>query len=242
MSFLGDIQSFLGSYVEVYGLVGLFIATLLGGTLVPLSCDAFAVLALGLGMPLVPVIIVASLGTAFGGLSTFVVGRAGSNKLQERMSEKKLKKYQKLFRSKGGSFLIFFSSLTPVPFDPCALAAGSLKMPIAKFVGVSFIGRFVRYILLLTYVQYAILGGSSSNAALFLIIGMIILIAITFMSFIIWRKMGIRENTIIDRALDRLEGLIGNYDDIKKRRSKTYSDLYEKGKKLREEMSDKDED
>ena len=79
MSFLGDFQSSLGSYVEVYGLVGLFIATLLGGTLVPLSCDAFAVLALGIGLPLIPVIIVASLGTAFGGLSTFFVGRAGSD-------------------------------------------------------------------------------------------------------------------------------------------------------------------
>lgn len=241
MSFLGDIQSYLGEYVEVYGLIGLFIATFLGGTLVPLSCDAFAVFALGLGLPLIPVIIVASLGTAFGGLSTFFVGRAGSDKLQKKMSEKKLKKYQNLFQKKRGSFLIFFSSLTPVPFDPCALAAGALKMPTPKFTLVSFTGRFVRYFLLLTYVKYAVFGGSSSYAALFLVIGILILIAITFLSFILWRKMGIRENTIIDRALDRMERMIGKYDDIKKRRGKTYTELVEKGKKLRDEVHDEND-
>ncbi len=240
MSFFEDIQSSLGSYVEVYGLLGLFIATFLGGTLVPLSCDAFAVLALGLDMPIIPVIFVASLGTAFGGLSTFFVGRAGSNKLQDRISEKKLKKYQSIFQEKGGSFLIFFSSLTPVPFDPISLAAGTLKMPIPKYVAVSFLGRFVRYTLLLTYVKYAVLGGTTSSGALFLALGIGILIAITFLSFIVWRKMGIKENTIIDRALNKMESLIGNYDDIKKRRSKNYTDLVNKGKKLREEVRDKD--
>lgn len=241
MSVLGDMQTFFSDSVKSYGLFGLFIAMVLGGTVLPVSCDAFAVLALGLGMPLFPVILVSAIGITVGSMSTFYIGKAGSNKLQKKMSKEKLEKYQGIFQKEHGSFLIFFAALTPLPFDPCAVVAGSLRMSTLRFFISNFVGRFLRYVLLLTYVKYAIMGGSSVHSGVFLAIGIAILIAITFLSFIVWRKMGFRENTIIDRALDKLENYFGGYQEIQKKRSDRYKEVFEKGKKLREEMREENE-
>jgi membrane protein YqaA with SNARE-associated domain len=74
----------------------------------------------------------------------WLIGRSGDVVLQR---SKKLERIEKGIH-KFGPFVLFFWSLMPIPYDFVGLIAGYLEFSYKSYVIPSFLGKFVRFILL----------------------------------------------------------------------------------------------
>lgn len=108
----------------------------------------------GPGMILVPTLVgtlnlyilafVIALGMAFNDSVSWLVGKSGDIIVKRT---KKIEKIEKTI-NRFGAYALFFWSLIPFPYDLVGVIAGYLEMPYKKFILATFLGKFVRFILL----------------------------------------------------------------------------------------------
>lgn len=176
----------LESFVEQYGLLGLFAASLISSTIVPFSTEALLLLAIGLRMPTVEVIGVVTIASAVGGFTTYGIGRAGGILLRRKVERAKLKVYEKV-ASSGGAPIIFAASFTPLPYELFAIAAGILKMSVPVFFVSTLCGRAMRFLIIGIFTKKGFElahVGEWGIVTVLLIIGLIILLISIYFS---WR-------------------------------------------------------
>lgn len=144
------IYFFQGNIAELksFGLIGLFIISIIGGLLfLPSPIIIASVLAAGRFYPPVVVALVASLGSSIGDILGYWVGYTGR---QAFVDEEKIKNQimEDLFHKFGGA-LVLLLSLIPNPFfDAIGVVAGLFRYPLKKFFIYVFVGRLIRNILL----------------------------------------------------------------------------------------------
>jgi membrane protein YqaA with SNARE-associated domain len=91
--------------------------------------------------------LVAGIGSALGEITGYLAG-SGSEKIVENEKFKKYDKYFKMIK-KYDMAAIFALAFIPNPlFDIAGIAAGSLKIPLHRFLIACALGRIARYILL----------------------------------------------------------------------------------------------
>lgn len=143
---------FLLELIDEHAFTGLFIASFLASTILPLGSEAFVVLLISRGFDAFPVVMVASIGNYLGACTTYYVGLRGRTDIIERffsISKEQLQKTDELF-SKYGSFLLFFTWL-PLIGDAIAAVGGVLKLDFKVFSFYVFLGKLARYVAL-TYI------------------------------------------------------------------------------------------
>jgi len=120
-----------------FGYLGVFIFNLFGpGTLlVPL---------LARHMNIVGLAFVTALGMAFNDSISWLVGKS-SDVIISR--SKKVEAIEATIH-KFGPVALFFWSLIPIPYDIIGFIAGYLEFPYKSFIVPTFLGKFVRFILL----------------------------------------------------------------------------------------------
>jgi len=123
-----------------HGIVGLFIASIIGGTFIPVPLEGLILVAVRLGFSPASCAIATGLGSTIGASLTYFLGACG-NKL---IKSEKLNSFSKSFK-KYGFFIIFAGALTPLPFDPIALSAGILRLDYSKFFIAALLGRIIRF-------------------------------------------------------------------------------------------------
>lgn len=120
-----------------FGYVGIFVFNLFGpGTILVPSLSRY--------MNIVGLAGVTALGMAFNDSVSWLVGRSGDVILPR--SRKILKVERAIHRF--GPFALFFLSLAPIPYDFIGLIAGYLEFSYKSFLIPTFLGKFVRFILL----------------------------------------------------------------------------------------------
>ena len=137
-----------------WGYIGLFIASFLAATLIPLSSEIVLSILIANNYDLTLSLVVASAGNWIGGLSSYANGRLGNwNFIEKYFRVRKEKIYELKTRvDKWGGFLALLC-WTPILGDPIALALGFFR---TNFYIVSFymlIGKVFRYVVwaVLTY-------------------------------------------------------------------------------------------
>ncbi len=135
-------------YYFEWGYLGLFLASFLAATIIPLSSELVLSFLLANDYPLVACLIVASIGNWLGGLSSYALGRLGKWGLLERyFGIKESKTYKvKVKINRMGSFLAFFCWL-PIVGDLFAVGLGFFKIQLEKVALWMFIGKIIRYAL-----------------------------------------------------------------------------------------------
>jgi len=141
------------SFIE-WGYFGLFIASFLAATIIPLSSEIVLSVLIANNYDLSLCLFVASIGNWIGGLSSYGLGRLGSWNIIEkyfRIKKKKVHQWKDKINS-FGSTLAFLCWL-PLLGDPIAISLGFFR---ANFLLVSIwmlIGKFFRYLIwaLITY-------------------------------------------------------------------------------------------
>jgi membrane protein YqaA with SNARE-associated domain len=94
--------------------------------------------------------VMATVGSVLGGYLTYRLGRKGGEKaLEQKFSERKLKKTFKIFERWGFASIAIPAVLPPpIPLVPFLLVAGAMKYSVKKFLIAMTLGRMVRYTIL----------------------------------------------------------------------------------------------
>ena len=127
--------------------LGAFLISLISSLTIVLPVPGFLLLVSLVSM-FNPVLIAlaASTGGIIGELSGYLAGRSGRNMLQANKAYLKAESWMK----KWGIWAIMLFAFVPVvPFDVAGLASGALRFPLWKFMVAGWIGKSVKFILLL---------------------------------------------------------------------------------------------
>lgn len=120
-----------------YGYLGVFIFNLFGaGTILAFSLSQH--------MNIYGLAFVSALGMVINDSLSFIIGKSGDAIIPR---SKKVEKIEKSIH-KFGSIALFFWSLMPIPYDIIGFIAGYLEFPYRNFVLPTFLGKFVRFILI----------------------------------------------------------------------------------------------
>ncbi len=122
------------------GLAGLFAASFIASTIVPLSSEAvlFGFLRLYPG-DMVPALLLATLGNTLGGLTTYAIGRLLPARAQKKLDPRALERLRR-----WGSPLTFFAWL-PLVGDALCVGAGWLRLNWVAVTVFMTAGRLIRY-------------------------------------------------------------------------------------------------
>ena len=129
-----------------YGFISLFLLSFCASTLLPLGSEWLLVALLLEGSDPLSSISIATLGNSLGALTSYLLGRWGSdwllggllriNPVQQQRAERWFDRY--------GSWALLLSWL-PVIGDPLCLVAGGLKTPLLRFSLLVTTGKGLRY-------------------------------------------------------------------------------------------------
>ena len=139
-----------------WGLPGLFISALLAGSIVPFSSELVVVALVKLGLPPIACLLSATLGNTVGGMTCYYMGRLGKRSWIEKYFKVKKEKVDKMvnFLQGKGAMMAFFTFL-PAIGEVIAIALGFMRSNTWITLGSMFIGKLVRYILLLYALESA---------------------------------------------------------------------------------------
>lgn len=142
-----DIASIINYLINNYGLLGVFLASLIGNSTIFLPVPTY-LLVYALGAKMNPFLLglVAGTGAALGELTSYMVGfgiEAGTH-VEKRKFKKRYKDISKLF-SKYGFWIIPLFAATPLPMDAVGLVAGFLKYSWRKFLLGCLIGKLIMH-------------------------------------------------------------------------------------------------
>jgi membrane protein DedA with SNARE-associated domain len=155
------------SLVQAYGLVGLFVASVIANATlffpVPINFVVFGLGALaaqnqwGPGYLLL-VGLASGLGAAIGELTGYFAGFLGGKALHDFSKNIKKKKLEEIkFKiHKYGSLVVFAGALVPFPFDIIGLAAGLSRFDLKKFFLATAAGKVLRDILIASAGYYGL--------------------------------------------------------------------------------------
>lgn len=142
-----DVDEFISTLVHNYGLVGLFIATVIvnASVFVIIPID-FVVFLFGTVYNPVVMGVLLGMGAAIGEMTSYLVGMGGREAIQKtgKVKEETLEKIKEEIGNKG-IVVIILGSMTPFPFDLIGVAAGMIHYNVYKFFLGTALGKIVRY-------------------------------------------------------------------------------------------------
>tara|TARA_B100001175_G_scaffold95323_4_gene80694 strand:- start:5421 stop:5870 length:450 start_codon:yes stop_codon:yes gene_type:complete len=144
------------SFVEL-GFLGLFLASFLGATVIPLSSEIVLSYLIVKGFDINLSIIIASIGNWLGGLSSYFLGSLGKWEFIEkyfRIKKEKIIRF-KVKIDRWGSTYAFLCCL-PIIGDPIAVSLGFFKINFMRVSLWMFIGKLAKYIVWAIITYYGI--------------------------------------------------------------------------------------
>lgn len=138
------------------GLWGLFLASFLAATILPFTSEALlGIMAVG-GWSSLSLLLVASIGNTLGGLTNYGIGRwVPEDKLLRRLriDTAKADRWRDLVHRYGAWAALL--CWLPVIGDPIAIALGLFRAPLLPSAALMFLGKAVRYAVLLAILRGA---------------------------------------------------------------------------------------
>lgn len=130
-----------------WGYFGLFLASFLAATILPLSSELVLSILIVNNYDLAICLVVATLGNWVGGMSSYALGWLAKWSLIEKHLRIKKERIQsfKFKIENWGSFIAFFCWL-PIVGDPLAVGLGVLKTNVIKVSIWMLIGKMIRYL------------------------------------------------------------------------------------------------
>ena len=135
------------SFIE-WGYLGLFLASFLGATIIPLSSEIVLSFLILNGYDFKLSLLIATIGNWLGGLSSYYLGRLGRWETLERFFNLKKEKIHHLKTKidKWGSALAFLCWL-PIVGDPIAVSLGFFRINYILVATWMLFGKIFRYII-----------------------------------------------------------------------------------------------
>lgn len=148
---VGGSQFFLDTkaFVKEYGLIGIFFATILAGTVVPLGSPALVVAAASFGVQPIPLILVATVGFTIGMTINYSLAYSlGRSYVIKKVGTAKLKEISALWNRWGWIVYTVFGLVPFLPVELLSLFCGLIKTRLGLFLVLSFTPRLVVFTIL----------------------------------------------------------------------------------------------
>lgn len=137
------------NFVKEYGLLGIFIATIIAGTIIPLGSPALVVAAASFGINPMSLALVATVGFTIGiSINYFLAYRLGRPYIMKKMGAEKMEEATLLWSKWGWILYVLFGVIPFLPVEFLALICGLLKTRIETFLILSFIPRLLVFSIL----------------------------------------------------------------------------------------------
>ena len=136
-------------YFTELGYIGLFIASFLAATILPLSSELVLSVLLTNGLPPSSLVIIATIGNVLGSLTNYALGYWASLGLVKKwlkLSEEEFVSAEQRFKKYG--VLSLFFAWVPIIGDPLTVMAGVLRIRLLWFVILVTAGKLIRYIVI----------------------------------------------------------------------------------------------
>nr|WP_320057062.1 YqaA family protein [uncultured Bacteroides sp.] len=133
-----------------WGYCGLFLSALIAGSVLPFSSELVLVALVRAGLNPVLCVLAATMGNAIGGMTCYFIGHLGKTDWVEKylgVKPEKVAKMQVFLQGKG-AFMAFFTFL-PFVGEIIAIALGFMRSNVWLTTFSMFIGKLLRYILML---------------------------------------------------------------------------------------------
>ena len=143
-------------YFSELGYFGLFVASFLAATILPLSSEVVLSALLLSGLPPVTLIVIATTGNVLGSLVNYALGYWGSLAVVKKwlkISEQEFVRAEQRFVKYGMVSLLF--AWVPVIGDPLTVIAGILRIRLLWFFALVAAGKLARYVVVVYLVQRA---------------------------------------------------------------------------------------
>lgn len=130
-----------------YGLAGLFIASFLAATILPMGSEVVLVVLIAGGQDPILSLIVATTGNVLGAVANYFMGFWGGRFSMEKIfhtSEQAFERATRRFKRYGPATLLF--AWVPVIGDPLTVVAGALKINFTLFLVLVTTGKALRYL------------------------------------------------------------------------------------------------
>lgn len=129
-----------------YGYPGLFLASFLASTVLPLGSEGLVVLLIARNFNIFSVVLVATAGNYLGACTSYYLGFAGRTRLIGKYLHIKAAQMERaqVWFEKYGSWSLLFTWV-PVLGDALPVAAGIMKLKFGLFSILVFAGKLLRY-------------------------------------------------------------------------------------------------
>ena len=144
-------------FLTGYGYTGMFIASLLAGSVLPFSSEAVMVGLMAAGLDPWGLIIYGTIGNVAGGMFNYFVGRMGKMEWIERylhVKQKDLDRASRFMAGKGA--WVGFFAFVPILGSAITIVLGLMRANIPISLFSIAIGKFLRYIILIYGAQLLI--------------------------------------------------------------------------------------
>jgi membrane protein YqaA with SNARE-associated domain len=139
-----------------YGLGGIFLATIIAGTIVPLGSPALVVAAALCGVDPILLILVATTGFTIGMAINYALAyRLGRPYVSKKISPAHIEQVSRAWNKWGWIIYTVFGLIPVLPVELLAFICGLLKTRLTTFIALSFIPRLIIFTLLAFFGQSA---------------------------------------------------------------------------------------
>jgi len=154
---IGSTQLFLDAkvFVAEYGLMGIFLATILAGTIVPLGSPALVVAAAAFEVSKIPLILIATVGFTIGMMINYGLAyRLGRPYVMKKATSEELEEIMHLWGKWGWILYTIFGLIPVLPVELLSLVCGLLKTRRDIFLILSFVPRLIVFAILAYFGEY----------------------------------------------------------------------------------------
>ena len=138
----------LNEYIEgivEYGAPGVFLLTIISGTVLPMGTPAIIAIAAAAGLNKVILVIVAAAGFTIGCSINYLLAFVLGESFVKKRYEEQYNDIMKWWNKWGTPIFVVFAFIPLMPVDLFAIFCGLFKMKPSFFVAVSFGGRLVAF-------------------------------------------------------------------------------------------------
>lgn len=143
--FILDVKAF----IESYGLIGIFLVTVLAGTVIPVGSPALVVAAASFGLNPIPLILMATTGFTLGMVINYGLAYSlGRPYVLKKVGSERLEEISNLWSRWGWIIYTIFGLIPFLPVEFLSLFCGLLKTRFDIFLALTFIPRLLVFTLL----------------------------------------------------------------------------------------------